>query len=130
MRALLFGASVDPQPVADVDNPRLKGLATTPMDVVDLDDPTPIGPDWVVVRTRMTGICGSDAKQVFMEDAENEMDNAMTAVITFPQVLGHEVVGEVVELGPEARGLGGGQRVVPKPWLLCRPRGVGAVCPA
>ena len=78
MKALLFGATVEPQPVPDVDNPRLRGLATTPMDVVELDEPAPLGPDWAVVRTRLTGICGSDAKQVFMEDAENEMDNAMT----------------------------------------------------
>ena len=47
-------------------------------------------------------------------------DNAMTAMISFPQVLGHEVVGERVDTG---------QRVVLNPWLSCEPRGISPVCP-
>jgi len=43
------------------------------MDLVELEDPKPIGPDWVVLRSRLTGICGSDSKQVFMENAEDEI---------------------------------------------------------
>jgi len=90
-----------------------------------------LGPDWVVVDTRMTGICGSDAKQVFIGAEEGEAgDNCMTAFISFPQVLGHEVVGTVAELGPQARGLELGQRVVLNPWLSCGPRGVDPPCPA
>ena len=44
-----------------------------------------------MLRTRLCGICGSDAKQVFLDGA---LDNPMTALISFPQVLGHEVVGD------------------------------------
>jgi threonine dehydrogenase-like Zn-dependent dehydrogenase len=54
----------------------------------------------------------------------------MSGFCSFPQVMGHEVVGEVVELGPEARGLEVGQRVVLNPWLSCGPRGVSPKCPA
>src|SRR3954454_14058213 len=106
MKALVFG--VDPDSIPEVqqadatDNALLKGLAATPMNLIEVEDPKPIGPDWVVLRSRMTGICGSDAKQVFMENAEDEIDNAMTALISFPQVLGHELVATVEEVGPEA----------------------------
>jgi threonine dehydrogenase-like Zn-dependent dehydrogenase len=44
--------------------------------------------------------------------------------------MGHEVVADVVELGPDARGLEVGQRVVLNPWLSCGPRGVSPPCPA
>jgi threonine dehydrogenase-like Zn-dependent dehydrogenase len=45
-------------------------------------------------------------------------------------VLGHEVVADVVALGPDARGLEVGDRVVLNPWLSCAPRGVSPICPA
>jgi threonine dehydrogenase-like Zn-dependent dehydrogenase len=35
-----------------------------------------------------------------------------------------------VSLGPEARGLDVGQRVVLNPWLSCAPRGITPPCPA
>jgi len=54
----------------------------------------------------------------------------MTAFISFPHVLGHEVVGLVERTGPAVRGLDVGQRVVLYPNLGCRPRGISPVCPA
>ena len=112
-------------------NPMQRALARTPMALRDVDEPGLLGPDWVVVDTRMTGICGSDAKQVFIGAEEGEAgDNCMTAFISFPQVLGHEVVGTVAEVGPLARGLEPGQRVVLNPWLSCAPRGIDPPCPA
>ena len=133
MRALVFG--IDPGSVPGVDqtgddNALLKGLASTPMDLIEVEDPKPIGPDWVVLRSRLTGICGSDSKQVFMENAEDEIDNAMTALISFPQVLGHELVATVEEVGPDTTGVEPGQRVVLNPWLSCGPRGIDPLCPA
>jgi threonine dehydrogenase-like Zn-dependent dehydrogenase len=44
--------------------------------------------------------------------------------------MGHEVVADVVSVGPKARGLDVGQRVVLNPWLSCAPRGIDPVCPA
>jgi threonine dehydrogenase-like Zn-dependent dehydrogenase len=104
-------------------------LAVTPMALQDVPDARPLAPDWVVLRTHLTGICGSDTKQVLM-DFEGADDNPMTAFISFPQVLGHEVVGTVVEAGPAAEGVPVGQRVVLNPWLSCGPRGVDPPCPA
>jgi threonine dehydrogenase-like Zn-dependent dehydrogenase len=81
--------------------------------------------DWVRIRTRYCGICGSDYKQVF---AEGNLDNPMTALISFPQVLGHEVVGTIEEVGPAVRERKVGERVVLNPWLSCGPRGVVPAC--
>jgi threonine dehydrogenase-like Zn-dependent dehydrogenase len=132
MKALLYGVRPDPQPPPEEDNPLLAGLASTPMKLVDLDDPGFLLPDWVVTRPRMTGICGSDSKQVFMDwgEAVASPDNPMKGFFSLPQVLGHEVVADVVALGPEAEGLEVGDRVVLNPWLSCGPRGVDPICPA
>jgi threonine dehydrogenase-like Zn-dependent dehydrogenase len=131
VRALVYGVRPDPQPEPDGDNPLLKGLARTPMRLMDVDDPSFLGPDWVVLRPRMTGICGSDAKQVFMDFGEDVgRDNPMGDFFSMPQILGHEVVADVVALGPEAGHVDVGDRVVLNPWLSCGPRGIEPQCPA
>ena len=69
----------------------------------ELPDPGFLLPDWVVCRPRLTGICGSDSKQVLMDFGDADPGgpvNPMIDFVSFPQVLGHEVVAEVVELGP------------------------------
>ncbi|HTL86235.1 MAG TPA: zinc-binding dehydrogenase [Acidimicrobiia bacterium] len=131
MKALLYGVRPEAVPEPDTDNHLLRNLARTPMRLVDIDEPGFLRPDWVVTRPRMTGICGSDAKQVFMDWGEvRSPDNPMKAFFSLPQVLGHEVVADVVALGPDAQGLDVGDRVVLNPWLSCAPRGVSPVCPA
>ena len=60
---------------------------------------------------------------------DGDIDNPMSAFSSLPHVPGHEVVAEVVELGPEAQGLEVGDRVVLNPWLTCAPRGVEPLCP-
>ena len=85
-------------------------------------------PDWVVIRTSLCGICGSDYKQVFV-DFEG-VDSPLASLSTFPQVMGHEVVGVIHEVGPAVKGIRPGQRVVLNPWLSCAPRGITPVCEA
>jgi threonine dehydrogenase-like Zn-dependent dehydrogenase len=121
VRALVFGT--EPDPAA----PEL--LAGTPMALADVDDPPLRGDDWAVLRTRLCGICGSDTKQVLLD---SDGDNPMSAFVSFPQVLGHEVVATVEAAGPAVAdaGLAVGQRVVLNPWLSCGPRGIEPPCPA
>ena len=121
MKALVFGSNTDPTAPPP--------LNATPMTLDQVDDPPRRGPDWAVLRTRLCGICGSDAKQVFLD---GDGDNPMTAFISFPQVLGHEVVATIEDAGPAVAdaGLRPGQRVVLNPWLSCAPRGIDPVCPA
>jgi threonine dehydrogenase-like Zn-dependent dehydrogenase len=131
VKALLYGVRPDAMPIPETDNQLLRNLAVTPMKLVDRDDPGFLRSDWVVTRPRLTGICGSDAKQVFMDWGEvRSPDNPMKAFFSLPQVLGHEVVADVVAIGPEAEGLAVGDRVVLNPWLSCAPRGVTPICPA
>jgi threonine dehydrogenase-like Zn-dependent dehydrogenase len=130
VRALLYGIQPPPVPQPDTDNPLVAALARTPMDLVEMPDPDFLLPDWVITKPLLTGVCGSDSKQVFMDFGEMNMDNPMRDFSSMPQVLGHEVVAEVVALGPEAEGVEIGDRVVLNPWLSCVPRGVSPICPA
>jgi len=130
MKALVFGVSPEPWEAPDSDNRLVQNLAKTPMALTEVPDATPLLPDWVVVKPRMTGICGSDSKQALLDFGETEIDNAMGGLCSFPQVMGHEVVADVVSLGPRAKGLEVGQRVVLNPWLSCVPRGVSPICPS
>lgn len=129
MQALVFLTDPGPVEPPPPDAPKLlQHLATTPMKVEEVPDPHLFADDWLVLRTRLTGICGSDSKQVLM-DFDDAGDNPMTAFISFPQVLGHEVVATVEERGAAIDDLEVGQRVVLNPWLSCAPRGIDPVCP-
>jgi len=130
MKALQFLTTPDPWPeqLGEDAPPLLRNLSTTPMAMRELDHPTLLADDWLVLDTDLCGICGSDSKQVLM-DFEDAADSMMTAVISFPQVLGHEVVGRVAATGPAVTSVEPGQRVVLNPWLSCAPRGLD-LCPA
>jgi threonine dehydrogenase-like Zn-dependent dehydrogenase len=129
VKALVFLTDPGPVDPAPAGAPRLEQhLATTPMKIEEVPDPHLLGDDWMVLQTRLTGICGSDSKQVLM-DFDDAADNPMTAFISFPQVLGHEVVATVIEAGPAVTDRDVGQRVVLNPWLSCAPRGITPVCP-
>lgn len=90
----------------------------------DLDYPSVINKNWVVVKTKFCGICGSDHKQVFLD---GNRDNPMTAIISWPQILGHEAVGIVDKGSSEIKV---GNRVVLYPWISCQPRGIKPLCGA
>jgi threonine dehydrogenase-like Zn-dependent dehydrogenase len=132
VKALVFGFDVKPEPWQPPDeaNDLARNLAVTPVALQDVPDAQPLRDDWVVTRPLLVGICGSDSKQVLLDFGESEADNAMAAFCSFPQVMGHEVVAEVVSMGPAARGLDVGQRVVLNPWLSCAPRGISPLCPS
>jgi threonine dehydrogenase-like Zn-dependent dehydrogenase len=98
----------------------------SPLSLTEVAEPRVLFPDWVLIKTRLCGICGSDYKQVFI-DFEG-IDSPLATLASFPQVMGHEVVGTVHEVGPAVRSLRVGQRVVLNPWLSCAPRGISPVC--
>lgn len=130
MKALLFGAppaseEIRPSPTDELET-MLTGL---PFGLHDMDDARLVRPDWVITRPILSGICGSDAKLVLGDFSTGDMDNPMAAFSSLPHVPGHEVVAEVVAMGPAATGLDIGQRVVLNPWLSCGPRGIEPMCP-
>jgi threonine dehydrogenase-like Zn-dependent dehydrogenase len=131
MKALVFGAPPAPDEQRPTPADELEAhLLAQPFGLHHLDDATPRGPDWVLTRPILSGICGSDAKLVLGDFGEGDIDNPMAAFSSIPHVPGHEVVAEVVALGPEASGVEVGQRVVLNPWLTCGPRRVEPPCPA
>jgi len=84
-------------------------------------DPSLHGDDWVLVEPRLAGICGSDVMQVFIKAG---IDNPLSAVVSAPHVMGHEVVGTVIETGAAVKRARKGDRVAVSPWLSCAPRGL------
>lgn len=75
-------------------------------------------PDWVVLRPRLCGLCGSDLNLV--KGVESYL---LEPYASFPCILGHEVVAEVVE-APATSGFAPGERVAVEPLLPCRARGL------
>jgi L-iditol 2-dehydrogenase len=72
------------------------------------DWPRPtIGPGELLLRLRGCGLCGSDIAKVVTPDTRA------------PVVLGHELVGDIVETGPGLTGLGLGDRVVAAHHVPC-----------
>ena len=130
MQGLLYGVRPEKWTPPDESNHLLVGLSHTPMVLRDLDRPSVCRDDWAVAKTRLTGICGSDAKMVFMDFGDDFADSALNGYFTFPTVFGHEVVADVVEVGPAVTSLEVGQRVVLNPWLSCGPRGIDPPCPS
>jgi L-iditol 2-dehydrogenase len=58
-------------------------------------------PDWVLARVKVAGICGTDLRHWKKEDAHLEC-----------KIMGHELAGEVVSVGPEVTNVKPGDRVV------------------
>lgn len=129
MKALVVGTRPQHFDVPPGAGRLLRNLGVTPCALEEVADAVPLRPDWYVVRPVRTGICGSDSKQILL-DFDGDTDSAMSGFATFPQVLGHEVVGVVHSAGPAAEGFDIGDRVVLNPWLTCVTRGVSPICPA
>jgi threonine dehydrogenase-like Zn-dependent dehydrogenase len=66
--------------------------------------------NWVRVRNRLAGICGSDLHLIYVKGDLRVAPAALPG--RQPFYLGHEVVGEVIEIGDEVQHLRIGDRVV------------------
>jgi L-iditol 2-dehydrogenase len=75
-----------------------RSLTSREVVVEELPDPV-AGPGEVVCRVLACGVCGSDVSETYVARK-------------LPAVLGHEVVGEVVETGAGVHGVREGERVV------------------
>src|ERR1700747_2656043 len=104
VKALVYGKRPDPWTCPDPGNRLLAALAKVPMRLAE-GDPPALRPGGLNLRTLLTGICGSDAKQVFMDFGDNLGDSPLNGLFSFPTVLGHEVVADVAELGPGTDGI-------------------------
>ncbi|MBM7584633.1 threonine dehydrogenase-like Zn-dependent dehydrogenase [Bacillus pakistanensis] len=81
--------------------------------------------NWVKVKVKYGGICGSDLNLLFLNDSP-----ATSPFVSFPFTIGHEIVGEIVEVGSQVTELNRGDRVVIDPILSCESRDIEHPCPA
>jgi L-iditol 2-dehydrogenase len=89
----------------------------------EVPEPALPGPQWVKIKTRYGGICGSDMSTIFLKDSP-----ALSAFVSFPFTLGHENVGVIAEVGDQVKGFAPGERVVAEPLLPCATRGIEEPC--
>ena len=83
---------------------------------VESETPVPTGTE-VLVKTVACGVCHSD---IHMHEGVFELGNDKRLdVHREGMVLGHEIFGEVVAVGPEAEGVQVGDRRVVYPWIGC-----------
>jgi D-arabinose 1-dehydrogenase-like Zn-dependent alcohol dehydrogenase len=97
-----------------------------PLESRDLPTPEPAG-EQVLVRVESAGVCHSD---VHIWDGYFDLGggNKVTLEqrgVKLPFTMGHEIAGEVVALGPDAKGVEIGKRYAVYPWIGC---GACAVC--
>jgi D-arabinose 1-dehydrogenase-like Zn-dependent alcohol dehydrogenase len=87
--------------------------------------PEPAGGE-ILLRVTSCGVCHSD---LHLRDGHFDLGDGkkldLARGIPLPHVLGHEIAGEVVALGPDAKGVKIGDRRVAYPWIGC---GKCAVC--
>jgi len=95
----------------------------SPLQLQEIPKPKLPGDDWVRVAVRLGGICGTDLRFIHLDTSLS-----LTALSSFPMVLGHENVGTVVEVGPAADGIREGERVTVEPVLPCAVRGLSPPC--
>lgn len=91
--------------------------------LTDVAAPALPGDRWVRIRTRMGGICGSDINVITLKASPST-----SPFSSFPFVIGHENVGDVLEVGSAVRTVAVGERVAANPLLCCEPRGVEPPC--
>jgi threonine dehydrogenase-like Zn-dependent dehydrogenase len=115
MKALQFSRNVPRYAAARIAGSLVagKGAGPGPLALVDVDPPSPPDADWVEVRPRLAGICGSDLATV-----DGRSSRYFEPIVSFPFTPGHEVVGDLAD----------GSRVVLIPVLSCVVRGIEPPC--
>ena len=93
--------------------------------LVEREIPSLPGEDWVVVKTRLAGVCGTD---IAIVSQAVRPDSILQAYGSRPMLLGHENVAEVVEVGPAVSKEWLGVRVCVEPTLGCAARGIEPMC--
>ena len=89
----------------------------------EVPEPGLLGPDWVKIKTRLGGICGTDLGNIYLKTSPY-----YSPFSSMPFTIGHENVGTITELGSNMKGWSIGQRVVVNPILSCVTRGVDDLC--
>ncbi len=128
MKALVYNVKPANYLAAKLLGPLWPGVITTGLaglKLKDIPEPELPGEDWVKVRTRLAGICGTDTAIIAQQPP---IDSILQAYSSTPVQLGHENVSEVVEVGPAVDAAWIGRRVCVEPTLGCVARGIEPMC--
>lgn len=93
------------------------------VELVEIPEPSLVSPQWVKVRSIMSGISCMDEGLILNRDP-----SAFGSFLSFPFVPGNENVGIVTETGNGVGDMELGGRVVVDPLLCCQPREVEPPC--
>lgn len=77
--------------------------------IIETVKPEQVAEGHVLIQVKAMGICGSDMHAY----------HGTSPLVTYPRIIGHEVVGEVAEVGAGVTGLQKGDRVVMDPVISC-----------
>jgi threonine dehydrogenase-like Zn-dependent dehydrogenase len=130
MRALSFDISV-PRYLLTRTTKRWTNLAVhgpgSGLRLRSLPEPRIPGPGWTRLEVLAAGICGTDLHTLAFSHSPS-----LEPFSSFPAVLGHEILAQVVEVGPGVDRVEVGQRVAVDPLVSCTVRGFApeAACPS
>jgi len=79
------------------------------LEIKEISEPQLFKPDDVKIKVKAAGICGSDI----------HIYHGTSPVATYPRVIGHEIVGEIVEVGEQVEKFKVNDRVVIDPIINC-----------
>ena len=91
-----------------------------PLEARDYPTPVPQGTE-VLLRVHACGVCHSDLHiwKGYFDLGDGQRITIADRGVGLPFTLGHEIVGEVAALGPDAAGIEVGDRRVVFPWIGC-----------
>ncbi len=91
-----------------------------PMQFAERVDPTPTGSE-VLLKVLAAGVCHSDLHiwEGFYDMGGGKVLRLQERGVALPLTMGHENAGEVVAVGPRARGVKVGDKRLVYPWIGC-----------
>lgn len=91
-----------------------------PLQKIQVPIPEPTGTE-VLIKVTHCGVCHSDIH--FWEGWYDLGDGKRFTIsdrgVTLPRAIGHEILGDVAKLGPDAKGVAVGERRIVYPWIGC-----------
>jgi len=62
-----------------------------------------------LIKIKAVGICGSDVGAY----------RGVNPLVSYPRIIGHELAGEVLEIGKNSKGIKAGDRIIVDPYIYC-----------
>lgn len=129
MKALLFNVNVPKFLVIQALRPLSSKFCYagpfSTLNLVNISAPDLPSPEWVKIKTRLCGFCGSDLNLIFLKDSPTA-----SPFTSFPCVPGHELCGEITEAGKAVKEFNRGDFVTVAPMLNCATRAISPECPS